>query len=523
MGLFSKLFGGDSGDGDGEAAPEGEQKPTDAAPPPLPGGAAPPRNADAAPPSPPRTSPQAKAPSAQTLSGTAVPATPAPARAAHKRAGPTRQATIAYDAAAAAPAAPPAAAPAPALARAEARSGSGRSAVRGPDRGAAVRAAPAVRVVSPSPVAARTSPVSASKPRVADEASKKSVPEPVKSASIFGSGVDDDDDIERVLAAEIDDRFDAVQRPAGATGSRSSAAERAAAAALDAAAARATFWDVAGSHLRLLRDAMLEMRHGSAASTALGPALAAVRVVESAAQKLDDRELAGKLGLVRERLGAADAAGSPEHRRAAKEAVLSAYASLVPVSPETLALDREHDRREPVIVRSLLLTVPGVEKLTMEKLFAAGLGRLGALLSASSAEIEQTSGVPPEIARGVTKRIAEYASEGGGTAVALDHEEERRRLGALLADLRREHEAFESASSRWSDADLEEKRRRRVARERVLRHIDLVLARVGAVERVAALERMPVRRRIDRLAGLASDAAAFMSPGGFEQEASWRT
>jgi hypothetical protein len=43
----------------------------------------------------------------------------------------------------------------------------------------------------------------------------------------------------------------------------------------------------------------------------------------------------------------------------------------------------------------------------------------------------------------------------------------------------------------------------------VLRRIDLALARVGAVDRVAALERVPVERRIEQLATLANDAAAF--------------
>lgn len=491
MSIFSKFFGGGDGKGTEEVGSE-EDEPTRVDAKALPLEPEPTREVAAPPvPSPPARAQQtakAEAPRA---------ARPAPAVTAPPLATSPAAAVR-----------PPVAKPAPTPAR--------REPTMGYDAGPRVQ--PDDKPLAAPPTKARAAPpaTSASRPIVParsqivggsrDAGARPAKPSTSEARSVFGEGLAGDADLERTLSAELDSRFDDLTKPAAPT---LTDAERRAAAEADAKAARATFLDAAGPHLGVLREALLEALHGGACAEAASIGIAALRVVQNGANTLGDVEIVTKVEALANALEAARSASSEDERKERRDAIRAAHASLLPLFPSALSLAGEHDRREPILVRSLLLSVPGMEKLALERLFAAGLGRLSFLLRAKADEIAVTTGVSGETARAVAARVAEYVAEGSGTAVALDRETERRKLAGLLAELRREHEAFDRAAARWSDGDLDEKRARRRARELVLRRIDLALARVGAVDRVAALERVPVERRIEQLATLANDAAAF--------------
>lgn len=308
------------------------------------------------------------------------------------------------------------------------------------------------------------------------------------------------------LQAEVDARFSEItaSRPPPPAASPTPS-EHARAAQADAEAVRATFLAIAASYLRQVRDAMLELSYGDAPGIALAPAARAVKVVEDAARKVGDQPFVEKLAALRERLARAHHAMSDT----ARDAILEAYGALVPLAPQQLGLDGERDRREAVIVRALLTQVPSIEKLALEKLFAAGLGRLSNLLRARADEIDATTGLGAERAAQVAETLAKYMKEFGTTAAALDRNRERTRLVALLDALRDEHRAFERAAEQWTDASQTEKNRRREARRRVLLQIDVVLARLGEIDRISTLERLPVQRRIEQLDAFVTDEAVF--------------
>jgi hypothetical protein len=190
-----------------------------------------------------------------------------------------------------------------------------------------------------------------------------------------------------------------------------------------------------------------------------------------------------------------------------RAAIVSAYRA-IPLPDAQLDLDAEHERREAVIVRALLGQVPDLEKVGIEKMFGAGLGRLQTLLAASADDIAATTGIEEATTRRVVETIAAHTRELGGSVAAPDPTGARGRLEALLGALREEHEAFERAAAQWTDASFEEKRRRRLTRGRLLLQVDVVLAQLGEVDHVYALGRLPVHRRIARLDGIVRERGA---------------
>ena len=283
-------------------------------------------------------------------------------------------------------------------------------------------------------------------------------------------------------------------------------AERARVEQADARAARDLFLEVSALHLRQAKEALLAVREGRDARAAIGPAIAAVQVVLDGARTIGEATMADPLDALLRDLKQAEQAD--DVAPTVRESILASWQAL-PLPKEQLDLGAEHERREAVIVRSLLGQVPDLEKLGVDKIYAAGLGTLETLVAANAEDIAATTGLEQSTSASIVARVAEHASDFGTSVACVDRERVRGRLEALLRTLRHEHEAFERAARGWTDESFVEKRRRRAERARVLRQIDAVLAMIGELGRMEELERLPIHRRIETLDGLMKDAALF--------------
>jgi hypothetical protein len=85
---------------------------------------------------------------------------------------------------------------------------------------------------------------------------------------------------------------------------------------------------------------------------------------------------------------------------------------------------------------------------------------------------------------------------------AVDAGQERERLAELVSQLGDEHLALERAAAGWSDESRAAKRSLRRKREQTLLRIKLSLARLGEVDAVDRLERLPFSRKIEALNGV---------------------
>jgi hypothetical protein len=263
----------------------------------------------------------------------------------------------------------------------------------------------------------------------------------------------------------------------------------------DRAALRELFNELAGHHLAQLRDLMIEIRGGTALAEWIDLSHPAVASVKGMAEQLELSELCAALDKLLVALAEARVGGGTINGQG-RANVLDAYFPLMELVPGGLELDAERNRREPVIVHSLLRQIPGVEKVTIDKLVAASLISISTLADARPDELAAVTGVSDEIAQRLVERFRAYRAEAGLVA-SPDPAAEHRSLAALLANLRRQNAAFDDASQRWSADAKEQKRRLRLERAETLLRIHVSLARLGQVDRLVDLDKLSFKRKVD--------------------------
>ncbi|MBI5532700.1 MAG: zinc-ribbon domain-containing protein [Deltaproteobacteria bacterium] len=268
---------------------------------------------------------------------------------------------------------------------------------------------------------------------------------------------------------------------------------------VDVAAAVELFEQLAPIYARPIRDFMMEVTWGDATKAWLAVCGPAARSLRAASDKMDLVELRTALDDFLASVQLAEAEEGAMIAGTAKEMVTGAYDKLVTVMPHVFGLEEERGRREPMIVHSLLQQVPGVGKVTLDKIYAAGLTRLDMLYAAKPDEVAVTAGIAIEVARAICGRFQSYRTEvqqlrpdGGRLA-------DRKKLEALARELRVLNDAFKGASSGWSTQAAKDKRWLRTERERIFLEIKVVLARSGDVDLLQQLERLPFERKAAHL------------------------
>jgi len=266
----------------------------------------------------------------------------------------------------------------------------------------------------------------------------------------------------------------------------------------DIAAARKVFEDLAIGHVAQVRDVMLELQLGDVPCSWVAsskPVLGSLRAMAG------QMELTDLCGAIDEFCAAVDAAiaNRTEVVGTGKDELLGRYQRLIELIPQAFELTGERDRREPIIVESLLRQVPGVEAHTIDKLRAVGLGRLDTLLQANAEDMAATSGIRLEIAAAIVEHLRAYRDGGRATVAAPDVAAAQRELRGLIATLRKQHDDFERAAAGWSDDLRADKRTRRKDREQTFLRLKVTLARMGENDRITRLEKLPFQERIVEL------------------------
>jgi hypothetical protein len=180
-----------------------------------------------------------------------------------------------------------------------------------------------------------------------------------------------------------------------------------------------------------------------------------------------------------------------------REALTNAYRKLVDLLPLAFNVEEERDRREPIIVQSLLRQVPDVRKVALDKLYAAGLTTLRMYYVAKPADISEAAGLPLALARRIVQRFAEYKRGLAAMAPSEDRSAEHARLEKLRARLELHHRDLEEKAAGQSAKD---RSRMRQARSDTMLEINVLLARLGEIGLVERLERLPFQRKVAELA-----------------------
>ena len=298
------------------------------------------------------------------------------------------------------------------------------------------------------------------------------------------------------LAAEIDERFAASLLPGVPDAGPSTDDPDVVTTAADLDAVRQLFSEMAGSFMRQVRDFMLELRHTDASTSWIELCEPALQSLRSTCEQLDTPHLAEALdeyvGLLQE----AKVSGSGRVEGAIRQSVLACYDRMVELLPEAFEVS---GGREPVIVQLLLLQVPGVHKRTVEKLYAAGVHHIEAFLKGKPAELAAVSGIELELAERIVQKFHDYRRRVSSLVAQSIPDEERDVLLRMVEQLREQNEGYERARAGWSAEHRATKRRLRRQRGQTLKEIYVVLARMGEVERIDELEKLPVRAQLEQL------------------------
>jgi hypothetical protein len=174
--------------------------------------------------------------------------------------------------------------------------------------------------------------------------------------------------------------------------------------------------------------------------------------------------------------------------------------------PDGFSLEAERDRREPIIVQSLLLQVPEVRKVTLDKLYAAGLTRLEMYFVSKPEEIAGAAGVDDDVAKQIVDKFRNYRRE-IEKAPDEGYVRERKQLRDLTDALGRQNVAYDRAALDWSKEATTDKRRLRQERDETLLSINVMLARLGEVDRVRELEKLPFHGKVKELESFLEEAA----------------
>jgi hypothetical protein len=258
---------------------------------------------------------------------------------------------------------------------------------------------------------------------------------------------------------------------------------------------------------------MLELRYGDAQPSWIESTQPALRSLRSMAAQM---ELADLCAALDEFCVAVDGAvgGRARIDDAGKAELLRRYQRLIELIPQAFELDAERDRREPIIVEALLYQIEGVERRTIEKLFAVGLSRLDALMRATADEIAVVAGLRQDIADAIVEQFRIYRVGASAALSAPDPLAERRQLGDLLIMLSVQNDEYCHAATKWTDEARARKQEARKQRELTFQRIKVALARLGERDQLARLEKLPFNERIATLDRYLSAAVPARSQPG---------
>jgi hypothetical protein len=348
-----------------------------------------------------------------------------------------------------------------------------------------------------TPAVAKAAPAAPAKapigPPDPSDASKATEPEPYRAP---GGSIADT--FERLLSTEIDAGFASMQQPVSGPANPPAIA--------DLAEVRTLFAQLVANHVRAVRDFVIDLRWSDATGDWIAICSPALRSLRRAAEKLELKELCVALDDFSNELSLAQDDGVRTIVGARRSAILVRYDELTRLLPQAFALDLDRTQREAVILQSLLLQVPDVKKVILDKMYAAGLTTLEAMQLATAADIVATAGIPEPVAQRIVERFRLYREQVKATAPDATRARERQRIADLASKLRREHDAYERASASWSREAAERKKELRRARAQTLLDIRVELARLGEVERLDRIERLPFEAKVIELESFLEEA-----------------
>jgi len=194
--------------------------------------------------------------------------------------------------------------------------------------------------------------------------------------------------------------------------------------------------------------------------------------------------------------------------------VLAAYQELAELLPATfpIVVADASSESESIILNSLLKQIKGVGRVTIARLFAAGLVSLDSYDVANPDDLAAATGLRVSLAVSICERFRAYRAS---ARLATDAGAAVRELDALVAELRSAQFDFKKATlEEWyTHAPSRVKARARRARQLCMWKINVAIAELGEVEFLNAIKDEIYDKRLEKLATFVADREAAAAGG----------
>jgi hypothetical protein len=269
----------------------------------------------------------------------------------------------------------------------------------------------------------------------------------------------------------------------------------------DQAVVEDLFADIAANYARPVKNFIFELKRGTATKEWIDICRPAIQGIRRSAEGMGLTLAAQRMVDVETALSLAQ--GS-EHRVLSgeiRDLLLSCYEDLIKVMPQAFVVGEEEEQREGIIINALLMQIPNMGHVTVERLFRAGLTSLDTLFLAQKDDLAVATGISSSMSELICEKFQSYRTELEGNSRQLGVSGQRTRLAEMLEDLRRYHEGFELATeNEWSNRALaSEKREYRQQRQSASLRINVLLAEMGELGLVTELQKLSFERRIQRI------------------------
>lgn len=264
---------------------------------------------------------------------------------------------------------------------------------------------------------------------------------------------------------------------------------------------RDLFGQIAVNYIKPVKQFMFELSRGSASSDWIPVCLPAIESMISSLKTMNLHEEEEVLDIFKTYLMELQKRNVRIIEGEYQKVAMDLYGHLKETFPQTFELGDMGVQREGIIIFSLLKQIPDVGKVTLDKLFAAGLSTLEMLFLATPRDLSRTTGIPNRLSEKICVKIQTYKEEYHDRPVDENHESINDMLNSIVGDLEDYHQLYEDLINEgWTDPDFNNKKKEyRKARQEASLKINVLLAEMGEVELVEKLERMPFDRRIEEL------------------------
>ena len=262
------------------------------------------------------------------------------------------------------------------------------------------------------------------------------------------------------------------------------------------AAVQELFIQIAANYATPLKSFMFELQRGTASKDEIELFRPVLDGIQGAVEMMNLPHAVQRISDLDDSLRLALASSERVVNGEVRQRILSSYEALVAIMPEAFRLTNEGEKREDIIIKSLLKQIPGLGCVTLEKLYKAGLSSLDTLFLANKEDLSAATGVSVRMCQLICDKVAQHRQEVETLPHDAAYSTWRCRLAGVANSLRHEIERASDSSEGWPTSEVQ---RRPHRRQLYFLEITVILAEMGELDLLSRMLKLSFKRRMQIL------------------------